>query len=437
MLIISKLTTRRIFIASISVLVFGASLLAYAVSYASIDITPNEEQILASNKPVISVDWPYAIGANLKDAKVYLDGKDISSQIKVHSKGFTYRTPKNLPQGIHVIRAKLKYNFLVTKKVDLKWFFSTDTVPPKIVMNERNNTLASRTPNLGLKAKTEPFTRIEAVFNNQKKFIVDSNKKGDLVIDLKGLKKNNSLLIKARDRAGNITNRKLSVLIDTGLPVIKSVGTGVIFTNNHKNKLRAVVEDKESGIIKAVMRLNGQVVKTKYDHKSGTVVPFSTPQKDGRYRGELRVVDVAGNEVVKKWTFVVDTSRIVVDQSDFKLNLYHNNKVIHTLNVAVGRPGFPTPNGNWEVERKSAAPSWHNPHQGWSSGMPEVIGPGPSNPLGLRAIYLNAPGIRIHGTSAYYSIGSRASHGCIRVRNMDIVGFFPKVRVGTPVLIRP
>jgi lipoprotein-anchoring transpeptidase ErfK/SrfK len=246
-------------------------------------------------------------------------------------------------------------------------------------------------------------------------------------------------LLKAKDRAGNITERKLTVIIDTIPPVIKKLEPNhgeLVFTAG-VHSLQAVLKDGESGVSKASLKINGQPAHTQLDKRRDVLTHQGSFSKDGRYEAELEAFDVAGNKVSKKWHFKVDTSRIVVDQSDFKVYLYKAGKVVHTLNVAVGMPRWPTPNGNWKVIDKQSMPTWRNPHTSWSSGMPHSIAPGPRNPLGLRAIYLSAPGIRIHGTSAYYSIGRRASHGCIRVRNSDIVGFFPKISVGTPVLIRP
>jgi lipoprotein-anchoring transpeptidase ErfK/SrfK len=45
--------------------------------------------------------------------------------------------------------------------------------------------------------------------------------------------------------------------------------------------------------------------------------------------------------------------------------------------------------------------------------------------------------VGIHGTGQEYSIGTRASHGCIRMRVADVVNLYRKVSIGTPVLIRP
>jgi lipoprotein-anchoring transpeptidase ErfK/SrfK len=45
-------------------------------------------------------------------------------------------------------------------------------------------------------------------------------------------------------------------------------------------------------------------------------------------------------------------------------------------------------------------------------------------------------GVGIHGTAAEYSIGTAASHGCIRMRVADVIDLYPRVPVGTAVLIR-
>jgi len=86
--------------------------------------------------------------------------------------------------------------------------------------------------------------------------------------------------------------------------------------------------------------------------------------------------------------------------------------------------------------QKRYRPTWSNPApNGWGKGMPASIPPGPSNPLGTRALNLNASGIRIHGTNKDGSIGRAASHGCMRMHRWDIEDLYERVEVGTPVLI--
>lgn len=129
---------------------------------------------------------------------------------------------------------------------------------------------------------------------------------------------------------------------------------------------------------------------------------------------------------------------IVVDLSATTLTLYDGFQVERQYRVATAAPGYTTPVGNWKIVSKTENPSWTNPDPtGWGADLPSYIPPGPGNPLGTRALYLNAPGIRIHGTYASYSIGTHASHGCIRMLISDSEALYPLVSVGTRVLIVP
>ena len=127
---------------------------------------------------------------------------------------------------------------------------------------------------------------------------------------------------------------------------------------------------------------------------------------------------------------------IVVDLSENRLRLYDGFKVAKSYPVATAAPGYETPVGSWHVVNKVEDPTWINPApNGWGAGAPASIPPGPGNPLGTRAIYLDAPGIRIHGTYDSGSIGTYASHGCIRMYISDSEELYPLVKVGMPALI--
>lgn len=127
---------------------------------------------------------------------------------------------------------------------------------------------------------------------------------------------------------------------------------------------------------------------------------------------------------------------VVVDISANLLTLYDGTDVRRTYRVATGAPGYPTPLGTFEVIGKAEDPSWTNPDpEGWGRDYPAYIPPVPGNPLGTRAIYLDAPGIRIHGTWNDSSIGTFASHGCIRMRISESEELYPLIPLGTPVLI--
>ena len=126
---------------------------------------------------------------------------------------------------------------------------------------------------------------------------------------------------------------------------------------------------------------------------------------------------------------------ILVDISERRLLLYERGELAKEYGVAVGTPSHPTPRGDFIITLKRYLPTWSNPGSAWAADMPRTIGPGPSNPLGTRALNLDAPGIRIHGTSADYSIGTAASHGCIRMHRWDVEELYERVEVGTPVYI--
>jgi lipoprotein-anchoring transpeptidase ErfK/SrfK len=127
---------------------------------------------------------------------------------------------------------------------------------------------------------------------------------------------------------------------------------------------------------------------------------------------------------------------ITVDLSSRKLRLYDGFRAIRTYDVGTAKRGFLTPPGTWQVIDKHQNPTWTNPDpQGWGKDMPPVIPGGPGNPLGTRALYLDAPGILIHGTPDTASVGGYVSHGCIRMRMWEVEALYPLVPVGTPALV--
>jgi lipoprotein-anchoring transpeptidase ErfK/SrfK len=126
---------------------------------------------------------------------------------------------------------------------------------------------------------------------------------------------------------------------------------------------------------------------------------------------------------------------IVIREYSDVLDLYQNGELVHSYGVATGLSAYPTPHGHFFIVGKQMNPSWINPHRSWSMDMPEYIPPGPDNPLGTRAMQLDADAIYIHGTPNDSSIGSHASHGCIRMHMGDAEDLFQRVAVGTPVLI--
>jgi lipoprotein-anchoring transpeptidase ErfK/SrfK len=186
----------------------------------------------------------------------------------------------------------------------------------------------------------------------------------------------------------------------------------------------------------AVKLVDGEVVRQKA--KDGRVldVKASTRRLARALRGDARKVKLVTKPVEPKVTNDKLGKTIEINLSTNRLTFYDGLKVRKTYPVATGQPSFPTPQGTWEVVYKRVNPTWTNPApDDWGADMPASIPPGPGNPLGTRAMSLNASGILIHGTYASYSVGTYASHGCIRMLLSDVEALYPQVPVGTPVLI--
>ncbi len=130
---------------------------------------------------------------------------------------------------------------------------------------------------------------------------------------------------------------------------------------------------------------------------------------------------------------------LLVRQADRRVDLYRGGAAVRSWPVAVGTSGYATPTGMFTIGAKRFEPTWHNSSpDGWGSDMPAKIGPGPDNPLGLRALNWEQNGhdtlIRFHGTANESSIGQAASHGCVRMLNADVIELFDLVDTGTVIV---
>ena len=127
---------------------------------------------------------------------------------------------------------------------------------------------------------------------------------------------------------------------------------------------------------------------------------------------------------------------VTIDRGNFKLRLFKNLKLSKTYGVAVGMPAYPTPTGRFTISNKAVNPAWTAPNSPWAGAYATetVAGGSAENPLKARWMGI-VNGVGIHGTGAPGSIGSRASHGCIRMTVPDVIDLYPRVPVGSPVLI--
>ena len=132
------------------------------------------------------------------------------------------------------------------------------------------------------------------------------------------------------------------------------------------------------------------------------------------------------------------TGRILIIQHEHRLYFYLNGKLKKSYPVATGQPAYPTPNGTFSVVWMTMNPTWTPPDSPWAAGA-QPVAPGPNNPVGMRWIGTSASGVGIHGvpSSEDWSIGTYASHGCIRMYEWDVEELYNWVTVGMPVIIEP
>ena len=132
------------------------------------------------------------------------------------------------------------------------------------------------------------------------------------------------------------------------------------------------------------------------------------------------------------------SGQIIVDLSLHRLYLYDNGRLVKSYSIASGQPAYPTPTGTYAIVDMQKDPTWLPPNSDWAKNA-QPIPPGTANPLGTRWMGTSAPGVGIHGVPPVEdaTIGTYASHGCIRMHNWDAVDLFSRVAVGMPVIIRP
>lgn len=219
------------------------------------------------------------------------------------------------------------------------------------------------------------------------------------------------------DKAGNTTRVTRTVIVDTtddfGAHAMTKGARGADVTQLQERLRNAGVYPKKA--------------------KATGVYDARTIKAVRRYQ---RSRDLAPTGDVDARMLKAMVGRIVVNLGQRKLRLIQDGKVVKTYGIAIGAPGYSTPTGDYEIIEKQVDPTWFPPSSPWAAGL-GPIPPGPGNPLGTRWIGTSAPAIGIHGTYADYSIGTAASHGCMRMHIPDVEELYELVTVGMQVSIRP
>ncbi len=152
-----------------------------------------------------------------------------------------------------------------------------------------------------------------------------------------------------------------------------------------------------------------------------------------------------GAQVILPLQFVLPMSSregVVINIPEMRVYHFPKGGGLVTYPVSIGRMDWNTPLGKTKVVKKDKDPAWYPPAsikaehlRDYGEVLPDVVPPGPDNPLGGYALRLGIPGYLMHGTDARkaFGIGIRATHGCMRFYPEDIASFFNQVEVNTPV----
>lgn len=131
-----------------------------------------------------------------------------------------------------------------------------------------------------------------------------------------------------------------------------------------------------------------------------------------------------------------ETPSLIINIPSRTLTLYQHHTSVKTYPVGVGRPGFPTPLGDFKILRMIKNPGWEHPYK--PPGAVKISAKAKGNPLGTRWIgfkLYKSGEYGIHGTPNVKSVGKFSSHGCIRMRIADAEDLFNRVQIGSPVRV--
>ena len=266
-----------------------------------------------------------------------------------------------------------------------------------------------------------------------------------------------------------LTTEQASVAVDIDGSVDRAMHVsteGNLFTRTWREvrgrELNASVEAKIDYSEAAVRRIVDRVERrleieardASVDLESGKVDPV--PSRDGlavraaRLRKDIRseLLDMGDTRIARIKTTVVEPkvttaelekkypAVIIVNRSAFRLSFYKNLKLVKTYGIAVGQVGLETPAGLYNIENKAINPAWHVPNSPWAGKLAGKVIPGNDSTNPIKARWLGVyDGVGIHGTADDASIGSNASHGCIRMHIPDVEKLYDEVPVGSAIYI--
>jgi lipoprotein-anchoring transpeptidase ErfK/SrfK len=225
------------------------------------------------------------------------------------------------------------------------------------------------------------------------------------------------LMVSAVDRGGNVVKSRQTFVVDS----TDHFGDAVLWLGARGADVRVLQQRlQDAGVLSGAR--NGV-----YDQRTKKAV-MSYQERYG-----MAVDGIVGQDMLNSLS-----GEIIVRLNQHRLYLYKGGQLVTSYTVATGQPAYPTPTGTFAIVSMTKDPTWLPPNSDWAKTA-KPIPPGTENPLGTRWMGTSASGVGIHGVPPDEdgTIGTFASHGCVRMHNWDAVDLFSRVSIGMPVIIRP
>lgn len=170
------------------------------------------------------------------------------------------------------------------------------------------------------------------------------------------------------------------------------------------------------------------------EHLNSTVVIEPTLPPLGDASLYLPLEKAASSKHSESLVIKLRDTRLIVKLHQRRVYIYHGKQLQASYPIAIGKAGWATPTGKFKIIDMQQNPAWQHPLTG------KIVPPGGDNPLGTRWIGFWTDGqnfVGFHGTPQEELVGQAVSHGCLRMRNQDVLALYNLVNIGTPVLVEP
>jgi lipoprotein-anchoring transpeptidase ErfK/SrfK len=281
----------------------------------------------------------------------------------------------------------------------------------------------------------KPLERPIAVFRGKQRFSLSAHDAG-VKADVAGMvdqalqeSRDGSIFSRvARDIGGGQEDAQVSARVTYSTDAVKQLVERV------EGKLNRPPRDAEVEFpsLKQIREQKGRRVRSAVLQQR-IAQALTVPGVARRVKAPVRILKpkVTRAELVRKYPVV-----LIADRYSFRLRLYKDLNLQKEYTVAVGALGFDTPAGLYHIQNKAVDPAWHVPDSDWAGDLAGTIVPGGTAENPLKARWLGIfDGAGIHGTDQTYSLGSAASHGCIRMAIPDVIELYDQVPVGAPIYI--